>query len=779
MHMLITLFVLVAAFAPTASAQNTLSGRVVDARSGQPLEGVNIRIEDTSYGAVSDAEGEYLIENLAPGDYRLSASRIGYLPKKQIAVSSGLSAPVDIALTPTVLEAKSVTVLATRARERETPVAFANIDRGHIERTLTTADVPAMLSEVPNVHTWSLAGNGIGYSYLSIRGFQQERIAVMINGVPLNDPETHQVYWVNMPDLMESVEDIQVQRGVGSAVYGASAVGGSVNLVTGTFNQAPGISFSSVLGSYDTRKFSAEFNSGWVRDRYQMYGRLSRVTSDGYRDQSWSDLRSYYFGAVRHGRESTLRFDFFGGSEKTHFAFFGATKEQLAANRRANPFSPYEEAKDDFTQPHYQLNHTWQPAEHLLLANTLYLIKGDGFFKDQDFGNPDHVRLDHLDISHYGWLPRVTWEHGKGAFTAGGELRTNSTRHWGEALGAAMIDGSEVGSVRSPRLYDYDADKLTAGLFAREVYRIGGRLSLNGDLILLGHFFEIGDDRVAAAERIGDFDYFFFMPRLGANYNLNDEVNLFGSFSVGRREPALTNIFDPAFFFGDPDRRQGFLKYDPTTNTVSDPRLEAEKLNDWELGAGYVKPWLLAKANLYRMDFDDEIVATGTVLNTGGFEHRNAGRSTHQGIELSATVRPTERLTVSGDASFSDNTLERFADRSLEGNEIPNFPSRLANLRVSYSAFGLWISARLRHVGSYYFDLHNSTDNEVDAYTTLNLRTSYRLEQRLDARVVEPSFEINNLLNAQYESWGGLFFGTPTWIPAAGRSVLFSLRVSL
>ena len=778
MHALVTLTLLVAVFIQTADAQRTLSGRVVDARSGQPLEGVNLRIEGTAYGAISDANGEYRIENLTPGDYQLSASRIGYLPRKRIAVSD-LATPVDISLTPTVLEAKSVTVLATRARERETPVAFTNIDRGHIERTLTTADVPTMLSEVPNVHTWSLAGNGIGYSYLSIRGFQQERIAVMINGVPLNDPETHQVYWVNMPDLMESVEDIQVQRGVGSSVYGASAVGGSVNLVTGTFNQVEGISVSSVLGSFDTRKFAAEFNSGWVRERYQMYARLSRVTSDGYRDQSWSDLRSYYFGAVRHGRDSTLRFDFFGGNEKTHFAFFGATKEQLAANRRANPFSPYEEAKDDFTQPHYQVSHTWQAADHLLLTNTLYYIKGDGFFKDQDFNNPDHVRLDHLDISHYGWLPRVAWDHQGGSLTAGGELRTNLTRHWGEVLGSATVAGGKEGSVRSPRLYDYDADKITAGLFAKEVYRVGERLSLNGDLSLLGHFFEIGDDRIVAAEEISNFDYFFFMPRVGANYNLTDEMNLFGSFSIGRREPALTNIFDPAFFFGDPDRRQGFLKYDPTNNTLSNPRLDAEKLNDWEFGAGYVKPWLLAKANLYRMDFDDEIVATGTVLNTGGFEHRNAGRSTHQGIELSATLRPTERVTVSGDVAFSDNTLERFSDRSLQGNEIPNFPSRLANLRVSYSAHGFWISARLRHVGSYYFDLQNSAGNQVDAYSTLNLRTSYRLQHRLDARVIEPSFEINNLLNAKYESWGGLFFGTPTWIPAAGRNFLFSLRVSL
>ena len=743
------------------AAGGELSGRVVDRDTREPLEGVNVAVGETGSGGATDARGRFRISGVPEGEHAVRLSFVGYLIAVERVEVRAEPVQLDVALTPTVLEGQAVTVTATRAVERETPVAFSNIDRGHIERTLTAADVPSMLNELPSVHTWSLAGNGIGYTYLSIRGFPQERIAVTVNGIPLNDPETHMVYWVNMPDLMESVEDIQVQRGVGTSPYGAAAIGGSVNLVTGTFRQTEGITLTGVVGSYDSRKFSAEFNSGTVADRYQMYGRFSRITSDGYRDRGWSDLWSYYFGAVRQGKNSRLRFNFFGGTEKTHYAFYGATKDQLAENRKANPFSPYEDATDNFTQPHYQLIHEWQPADDWMVSNAVYAIKGDGFYKDQhwdeNFNPVAAVRRDLLDITQYGWIPRVEWTHERGTLMVGGELRTNDNHHWGEVLGIEMVEGETDGSIRSGRLYDFEARKTTFGLYVHERYRPLGNLSVEAHLSAIGHLFDIGDERAFAAERIEDFSYFFLMPRLGVNYNLSEALNLFANFSVGRREPGLTNIFDPPAFFGDADRRQAFSEYDAATHTLSDPRLEAERLNNWELGAGYAQPRWLVKGNLYRMDFSDEIVATGQVLGTGSFDHANAARSTHQGIELSAAVQPVTGLTVSGNASVSENSLEEFRDGSMDGNDIPNFPERLANLRVTYQRDGMWSSLRLRHVGGYFFDLQNTSGNEVEAYTTASLRLSYRIEDAWDARVVEPSFEIDNLLDAEYETWGGLF----------------------
>jgi iron complex outermembrane recepter protein len=765
------------------AAGGELSGRVVDRDTRELMEGVNVVVGKTGRGGATDDRGAFRITGLPEGRHAVRLSFVGYLTAVESIEVGAESAQLEVALTPTVLEGQAVTVTATRAVERETPVSFSNIDRGHIERTLTAADVPSMLNELPSVHTWSLAGNGIGYTYLSIRGFPQERIAVTVNGIPLNDPETHMVYWVNMPDLMESVEDIQVQRGVGTSPYGAAAIGGSVNLVTGTFRQTEGITLTGVAGSYDSRKFSAEFNSGTVADRYQMYGRFSRITSDGYRDQGWSDLWSYYFGAVRQGKNSRLRFNFFGGTEKTHYAFYGATKEQLAKNRKANPFSPYEDATDNFTQPHYQLIHEWQPADDWMVSNAVYTIKGDGFYKDQhwneNFIPVAAIRRDLLDITQYGWIPRVEWTHAQGTLTVGGELRTNGNHHWGEVLGIEMEEGETVGSIRSGRLYDFEVRKTTLGLYVHERYRPLGNLSIEAHLSAVGHVFDIGDERAFAAERIEDFSYFFLMPRLGINYNLSEAFNLFANFSVGRREPGLTNIFDPPAFFGDADRRQAFTEYDAATNRLREPRLEAERLNNWELGVGYVQPRWLVKGNLYRMDFSDEIVATGQVLGTGSFDHENAARSVHQGIELSASVRPASVLTVSGNASFSENSLEEFGDGSLDGNDIPNFPERLANLRVTYQRGELWGSMRLRHVGGYFFDLQNTPGNEVEAFTTASLRLSYRIEDAWDARVVEPSFEIENLFDAEYETWGGLFFGTPTWIGGAGRNFLFSIRVTL
>jgi len=179
------------------------------------------------------------------------------------------------------------------------------------------------------------------------------------------------------------------------------------------------------------------------------------------------------------------------------------------------------------------------------------------------------------------------------------------------------------------------------------------------------------------------------------------------------------------------------------------------------------------------MDFRDEIVATGTVLGTGVFDHQNAAETTHKGLELSATVRPLSAWTLSGNAMLSSNTFDAFGSTNYDGNDIPNFPDKMVNLRVSCQQAGFWGSLWLRHVGGYYYDIPNTAGHEVDAYTTVNARLSYRFDRVLGAQVIEPGISINNLLNAKYDSWGALFYGMPTWTPAATRNVMLSIKVIL
>ncbi|MCP4367900.1 MAG: TonB-dependent receptor plug domain-containing protein, partial [Deltaproteobacteria bacterium] len=171
----------------------------------------------------------------------------------------------------------------------------------------TASDIPMLLSEVPGVYSYSLTGDNLGYSFLKIRGFDQRRIGVMINDIPLNDPEDQEVYWVDLPDMTESIQDIQIQRGVGSSVYGTSTFGGSVNIKTTNFNSEKSAKLTFGGGSYNTRKAAAEYNSGMIKNTYAFYGRFSKITSDGYRRYSASELQSYFLGFERYDKDMITR----------------------------------------------------------------------------------------------------------------------------------------------------------------------------------------------------------------------------------------------------------------------------------------------------------------------------------------------------------------------------------------------------------------------------------------------------------------------------------------
>ena len=369
--------------APTYAA--TLTGTVRDAQTGDAVVGANVYLDDTGLGAVADADGAFRIAGVSPGTYTVTASHVGYtVAKRSVAVSQGV-VTAELSLEPEILRGQTVVVTASRAKERETPSAFSNLSRQDIERRYWAQDVPMVLQTMPSAHAYSDAGNGVGYSYLSIRGFNQKRINVLINGIPHNGPTSHEVYWIDMPDLLANARDVQIQRGVGSSLHGSSALGGSVNIVTSNFSTQPSVSFHTGAGSYSTRKYSFAYNSGLVAENYVMYGRFSRITSDGYRDQSWTKLWSYFLGVARYDENMTTKIHVYGGPEETHLSYYGIAKEYLdgditgdaRADRRYNPLD-YEDETDNFNQPHYEIHNDWQATDRLLVSNIFYTIKGRG-----------------------------------------------------------------------------------------------------------------------------------------------------------------------------------------------------------------------------------------------------------------------------------------------------------------------------------------------------------------------------------------------------------------
>ncbi|HHM24243.1 MAG TPA: TonB-dependent receptor, partial [Bacteroidetes bacterium] len=333
------LFLLLVFSAAAFAADHRIEGTVTDSQTGQPLVGANIFLEGTTIGTTSDANGHYVLTGVPAGRYTLTVSYLGYRLEKRTVVVSAPTLTVNFALTPVVLPGQEVIVTATRAKFRETPVPFTNISRGELQQRYWAQDIPMLIATAPSVYAYSDAGNGIGYSYLKIRGFDQRRVNVMLNGIPLNDPEDHNVYWVDMPDFAASVQDIQIQRGAGTSIYGSSSFGGSVNIVTSELTSERGLKIVSGAGSYDTRKFTAQFNSGLVNNTYALTARYSRVLSDGYRERSNVDLWSYFLSAARYTANTTTQINIYGGQEITHAAWDGSPEDVLKVNHRDNPIT--------------------------------------------------------------------------------------------------------------------------------------------------------------------------------------------------------------------------------------------------------------------------------------------------------------------------------------------------------------------------------------------------------------------------------------------------------
>jgi len=797
-----------------AQQRGSIEGRVTDVQTGRPLEAANIVLQETPLGTSTTKDGRFQLRGIPVGQYQLKVSYIGHTAKiLTVSVTTTAVVSLEVGLEPTVLPGQTIVVSAMRARERVNPVAFSTLSARDLADRYSTQDIPQLLSELPSTTFYSENGNGIGYNYLNIRGFDQRRISVMINGIPQNDPEDHNVYWLDFPDLAANLQDIQVQRGAGSAFYGPPAIGGSVNLITTSFSKTPGVEFYSGWGSYNTRKYSVVVNSGLVGERYQLYGRLSRIRSDGYREQAWTDFSSYFIGAVRYDKTMTTQCNFYGGPIADHLAYYGIAKEDAYSSdskrRRQNPISRPEEI-ENFNQPHYELLHEWRINNSMTLNNALFLVTGDGFFdydgswapysyyritRDNGFsvvGDPDDLYIPNALIrafvsnTQYGWLPRAAWIHRGGELTVGAEVRVHRSLHWG-----ALRWGENLPAGITPdyHYYEYRGAKDIVSLYAHELYSLRPDVTLQADLQYVYNRYRLYDEKYVGTDF--SVSYHFLNPRIGINYNLTDRIHVFTQLSRTSREPRLKNLYDAAeastpASWGAVGPQ--FKSHSNGTYDFNNPMVRPEALVSIELGAGYTTEKIRAAVNLYSMTFNDEIIKKGQLDRFGQPVTGNAEKTLHQGIEVSISAEPVGGLEVHANATISRNRLEQYTvyrgttPVSLNGNTIAGFPDALANVRATYRTDRLTVSLALQHVGEFYTDNFQNPrkatphpSRTVDAYTVVSGWCGYRLPIGSIGKQLEARVQVNNLLNLYYATHGeGAEF-----FPAAERNVFASLRIDL
>lgn len=464
-----------------------------------------------------------------------------------LAIHAQEAVPADT--IPRTYQAPAVTVTTTRAIEGRSPVTWSELSHTEIRQQHTTFDLPALLAELPSTMFYSESGNAIGYSYLNIRGFDQRRIAVLVNGIPQNDPEDHNVYWIDMPDLASSLDGIQVQRGAGLAHYGSPAIGGSINLLTVNPARERFIRGSVLIGvqeyraggrspippdatapANDVERVGVEFSSGLIAGQYGVYARLSRIRSRGYRDYTWSDLPSYFVSVVRFDQRSSHQINIFGAPLADGLSYTGLPKSYVSdpIRRRIN-YSDwgYSAAQDtvpayavmrrpqeleNFSQPHYELLSDIQLSEAWTLKSSLFYYTGDGFFDfDASWADAAMLRLTRpytvrdsapnptnaiirafVGNRHGGWIPRLVWQHAGGELLIGAELRWHRSEHWGKIRYAENLPHNFDPDYK---FYSYEGVRDIYSVFAREQYNLSSTLLLNMEAQLVRTRYGLRNER--------------------------------------------------------------------------------------------------------------------------------------------------------------------------------------------------------------------------------------------------------------------------------------------
>ena len=801
-------------------AESTLKGRVVD-EQGDPVSHVTIISDAIKIAIESDDKGEFIAVAKGDGPVRLVFSHVSYIPRTIVVEPGGKA--VTVALTAKVYLMDGMTVTAGRAVEGQTPIAFVNIDRETIDRDHDIGDFPGLLTTTPNLYSFSDAGGGLGYSYMSIRGFDARRIPVYINGIPLNDPEDHALYFIDLPDFAASVDDIQVQRGIGNSLYGDAAFGGSVSLLTSPLAKSRLFVSEFGYGGFRSngknvglmRKSSIAYSTGLTPSGWSFSGRWVNQYSDGYRKKSWYDGAAYYISVGRLDSKSITTVNIYGGPIKTHAAWDGVNRQTLDEDRRSNPYV-YDNETDNFNQPHFELHNIYNLSDNLVLNNSLYHIHGDGYYEqlkndadliayglsENEDETSDLVRRKLVDKNQWGINSRAILSGNRHETVIGASYYYFESDHWGEVVWAKSISPS-FNSVSTPhRYYQYSGEYNNFSVFSSRLQKVGDRINLSAQVHLRYLHKSINTTPMGLyEERKYDLDWLFLSPRIGATFAIAENISAFGSFSIASHEPnddMIDDADDPAAV-----PRLNVIDSSVTPVIYGDPTFGPERLYNFELGFNYHYSRMTFDLNLFWMEYRNEIVPDGGLTDDGFPTYGNAERSVHRGIETAFALAIGDNLTIAGNFAINDNLIKKYDQNVYDWDSgnltviehrnvvVPNFPNYLGNLTIDNSLGPFRLVYRIRVVGRQYVSLAGryqdrgdyQEDVSIRPYTVSSLKSIFSLGSIFEGIDLSIEGRIDNLFNKKYETYGYSWgTGTDAWYyywPAAERNWFVNLKLMI
>ena len=756
----ITIFLFLFVSVLTNAQKVTVSGKIVD-KNQKILTGATVFVKETNQGLSSDLDGNFSFR-LNKGSFAIQVSYIGFKTiEKNVYLDKDTIVTIVLYEDDNVLD--EVLVSAVRATS-SIPVTFSNLSKKELAKRNLGQDIPVLLNYLPSVISSSDAGAGVGYTYLNVRGSNNERINVTINGIPYNDPESHGTFWVNLGDFASSTENLQLQRGVGTSTNGSGAFGASLNILTDAISENAGGEISNSFGSYGTRKHTVKFTTGKINEHLEVSGRFSNIHSDGYVDRAFTDLKSYFLQASYKDENTLIKAVSFGGAERTYQAWYGLDPQQLEENRRQNPYT-YENEVDDYKQNHYQLHWNEQLNNHWSTNLGLNYTKGAGFFEQYkaaenaaDFNNliedgSDVIVRRWLDNDFYVFNFNANYKDEKLNIISGVSYSNYTGDHFGEVIwGSNLASGVSYGN----RYYFSDAKKTDMSVFSKATYEINEKVSAYLDL--QGRFVNYQTKGLTSDRNPLDVDaqFNFFNPKAGFIYKIAAQNNVYLSYARANRE-ANRNDFE---------------------NGVSSPEI----LDDIELGWRYKSDQVQLNTNIYYMNYKNQLVLTGAIDDVGAPIRATSGKSYRLGLEIDADIKLNEQFSIKSNAAFSTNKNEDFTapvDGSLLnlGNTPLSFSPNVivGNMVIYQPSNNLQISFLSKYVGKQFMSNLNSSVSKLDvldSYFTSDLNFVYEIATKKVFDAIIISGLINNIFNTEYVDRGYYYTYDDTWSNPGSVSTL-------
>ena len=716
--------------------------------------------------------------------------------------------PADTAIARRIVTPEAL-VTASRANDR-TATAYTNLSKQDLAKQNFGQDLPYLLNQTPSVVVNSDAGAGVGYTDIRIRGTSNTGINTTINGVPLNDPESHGAFLIDLPDLASSINSLQIQRGVGTSQNGGAAFGASLNISTLDNRREAYAETQNTYGSYQTWKNNVSFGTGLINGHFTVDGRLSRIASDGYMNRGASDLKSYYFAAGYQNKNTLLKFITFAGREKTYQAWNGVPEPALSGDRarlqtfvdngelsaadaarvlqegRRYSYYTYGNQTDNYQQNHYQLHLTQGLGQNWNLGAALHLTRGFGYYESYrtdkklaDFGlnnvvlgtttikNTNLVDRKWLDNNFYGGTLALNYQpaDGKLQATLGGAWNRYDGDHYGEIIWAQYASNSQLGQ----RYYFNNAVKTDYNAYARATWQVLDRLGIYADVQVRHIDYRIDGLEPKNQDVTTRANYNFFNPKAGATLTLGRGQQLYGSFAVGQREP---------------------VRSDFTDRPLGDQSARAERLEDFEGGyrltrtdLAFLGPngALRFEANGFYMNYRNQLVATGQLNDVGTALRTNVARSYRRGVELSGFISANDKISLSSTLTLSQNRILDYRDVTYDADYNPVLAAPRTSA-ISYSPGvvsahtlegqplkGLRVALLLKTVARQYLDNSRNEYRSINPYQTLDLRLRYTLHPSF-MKEIELGLLVNNVLNREYVANGYTY----SYLGASGQQETFN-----